>query len=78
MDFNGGDPNPARERCVGVGGRIFPYQDKLPCHGAEGGGKELGREGGKDEDGCMPRHVGFSIRGYRPSLPSHHDYGPRS
>ena len=23
----------------------------------------------------MPRHVGFSIRGYRPSLPSHHYYG---
>ena len=54
---------------------FFPTKTALPtappptaCHAEP-------RGVGRDEDGCMPRHVGFSIRGYRPSLPSHHYYG---
>ena len=62
---------PIRPAYVAWAAGFFPTKTALPtappptaCHAEP-------RGVGRDEDGCMPRHVGFSIRGYRPSLPSH-------
>ena len=61
MDFNGRDPNPTTVVAWAAGG-FFPTRTALPS--------PLPVTGvGRDEDGCMPRHVGFSNSGA--DIPSH-------